>query len=170
MYVNFRMNGPKVTAQNDLQKVWSPLTYIKSRADFFPSPVKLSFWTYKVVFRQQRYTSTRLLLRKTEVRINRRLLSEMFVSLNELYDELDLPHCGIGDDIGWNIDEGQVDQPLLGVQTCPSYPYGPSCLEVLGSQAFLDLRSGLCLPLYHFHPGEQSRFGGNVAGSAARAV
>ena len=45
------------------------------------------------------------LLRKTEVRINRRLLSEMFVSLNELYDELDLPHCGIGDDIGWNIDE-----------------------------------------------------------------
>lgn len=42
-----------------------------------------------------------------ENRINDRLRSEMYISLNEFYDELDnrdLTHISIGDDLGWNVD------------------------------------------------------------------
>lgn len=35
--------------------------------------------------------------------LNQRLLSEMWMSLNDLYYELNLPTIKIGDDIGWNI-------------------------------------------------------------------
>lgn len=42
---------------------------------------------------------------KTENDLNRRLFSEMFISLNELRDEFGLPHDDeLGDDIGWNTD------------------------------------------------------------------
>lgn len=40
-------------------------------------------------------------------RVNDRLRSEMYISLNEFYDELDnrdLTHISIGDDLGWNVD------------------------------------------------------------------
>lgn len=35
--------------------------------------------------------------------LNQRLLSEMFISLNDLYYELELPTIKIGEDIGWNV-------------------------------------------------------------------
>lgn len=41
--------------------------------------------------------------------LNRRMLTEMYISLNELYDELDINHIEIGDDLGWNIDRGLID-------------------------------------------------------------
>lgn len=41
--------------------------------------------------------------------INAKMLSEMYVSLNEFYDELDLDHVDIGDELGWNLDGGLVD-------------------------------------------------------------
>lgn len=41
--------------------------------------------------------------------LNRDMLSEMYLSLNELYDELDLDHIGVGDDLGWHIDDGLID-------------------------------------------------------------
>lgn len=41
--------------------------------------------------------------------LNRRLLTEMYLSLNELYDELDLDHIAVGDDLGWNVDDGLID-------------------------------------------------------------
>ena len=41
--------------------------------------------------------------------LNRRLLTEMYISLNELYDELDLDHIEVGDSLGWNIDDGLID-------------------------------------------------------------
>lgn len=44
-------------------------------------------------------------IRKAETIINRRLISEMYISLNEFYDELDLEHVEIGDDLGWTVDE-----------------------------------------------------------------
>ena len=28
---------------------------------------------------------------------------------DEFYDELDLPHVDLGDDLGWNLDEGLLD-------------------------------------------------------------
>ena len=42
--------------------------------------------------------------------LNANLISQDYVSLNEFYDELDLEHTSIGDDIGWNIGtDGLVD-------------------------------------------------------------
>ena len=48
-------HGPKEMAQNYLEKCLVPLTRIKSKVGFCPSPVKLSFWRYKVFFQQQQY-------------------------------------------------------------------------------------------------------------------
>lgn len=42
-------------------------------------------------------------------KLNRRLLSENFISLNELYYELDLDGIKIGDDIGWRIGRGLIE-------------------------------------------------------------
>lgn len=41
--------------------------------------------------------------------INRDIVSNMYVSLNEFYDEIGLPHIDIGDEVGWNIDDGQIN-------------------------------------------------------------
>ena len=41
--------------------------------------------------------------------INRDIVSDMYVSLNEFYDEIGLAHVDIGDELGWNIDDGQID-------------------------------------------------------------
>lgn len=41
--------------------------------------------------------------------LNRRVLNEMYVSLNDFYDELDLAHTAIGYELGWNIDSGTID-------------------------------------------------------------
>lgn len=41
--------------------------------------------------------------------LNRRLLSEMYISLNDLYYELGLSSTEMGDDLGWNSDEGMIE-------------------------------------------------------------
>ena len=41
--------------------------------------------------------------------LNRRMILDMYVSVNEFYDELGLDHTSIGDDLGWNIDHGFID-------------------------------------------------------------
>lgn len=40
--------------------------------------------------------------------LNERLLSEMWIDLNDFYDEINLPGIGVGDIVGWNIDNGQI--------------------------------------------------------------
>lgn len=42
-------------------------------------------------------------LRRVENELNKRLLSEMYISLNEFYYEIGLSPADIGDDLGWNI-------------------------------------------------------------------
>lgn len=42
-------------------------------------------------------------------KINRQIVCDMYVSLNEFYDELGLNHVPIGDDLGWCIDDGQIE-------------------------------------------------------------
>lgn len=42
-------------------------------------------------------------IKKAENIINHRMLDDMYVSLNEFYDEIDLPHTKVGDELGWNI-------------------------------------------------------------------
>ena len=41
--------------------------------------------------------------------INDRLRDELWVSLNDLYYELCLPNVRVGDDLGWNVDDGYLD-------------------------------------------------------------
>ena len=37
------------------------------------------------------------------------MLTQMYVSLNDFYDELGLKHTRLGDDLGWSIDDKLVD-------------------------------------------------------------
>ncbi len=41
--------------------------------------------------------------------LNRELINCMYVSLNDFYDQLNLDPIEIGDDLGWNIDDGLID-------------------------------------------------------------
>lgn len=74
-------------------------------------------------------------IRKAEWTLNRRLLSEMYVSLNDFYDEIDIPQSKIGNEIGWNVDHSisfsfssiltENDTPCLVVDydVCPRYDF-----------------------------------------------
>jgi hypothetical protein len=55
------------------------------------------------------FTSTSEKLKKTENILNLRLRDEMYISLNEFYYEIGLDYISIGDDIGWNINDGYID-------------------------------------------------------------
>lgn len=48
-------------------------------------------------------------IKKAVNEINRQMLLDMYVSLNELYDELDLDHTSVGEYLGWNIDDKLID-------------------------------------------------------------
>lgn len=48
-------------------------------------------------------------LDKVEIVINKRLISQDYVSLNELYDELGLPGIKVGDAMGWNIRKDKLE-------------------------------------------------------------
>ena len=48
-------------------------------------------------------------IRKAVNEINRELLDEMFITLNELYYELGLGNIAIGDDLGWDIANGLIE-------------------------------------------------------------
>ena len=41
--------------------------------------------------------------------LNRNVVSSMYASLNEFYDEIGLPPIEIGDKLGWNMDDGQIE-------------------------------------------------------------
>lgn len=41
--------------------------------------------------------------------LNRSIVSSMYASLNEFYDEIGLPPIEIGDKLGWNMDDGQIE-------------------------------------------------------------
>lgn len=48
-------------------------------------------------------------LRRVENRLNRRLLNEDYISLNDLYWEIELPAIGLGDNLGWNLKDGYIE-------------------------------------------------------------
>lgn len=75
-------------------------------------------------------------LKRAENEINRKMLDEMYVSLNDFYDEIGLTHIDLGDMVGWNTDKGLVnlwfssqltpdDEPclLVSFQNGPDYNY-----------------------------------------------
>lgn len=55
------------------------------------------------------FKSTHEKIRQIVNEINYRLISEMYISLNEFYEELGLPPIRLGDNIGWNVDSGLFD-------------------------------------------------------------
>lgn len=75
-------------------------------------------------------------IRKVVNELNRRMRSDMYVSVNEYYAEIGLPPHKPGDVMGWNIDRGYIDispfphmgpdeQPCIGIdfQVAPQYDY-----------------------------------------------
>lgn len=48
-------------------------------------------------------------LKKAVNELNRRMRDEMYISLNEFYYEIGLERISIGDDLGWNIDNGYIE-------------------------------------------------------------
>lgn len=48
-------------------------------------------------------------IKKAEHVVNRRILNEMYISLNEFYDELDLDHIPLGNDLGWKVEDGYIE-------------------------------------------------------------
>lgn len=48
-------------------------------------------------------------LKHVQNEVNKRLVNEMYISLNEFYYEIGLPPIKIGDDLGWNIADGLIN-------------------------------------------------------------
>jgi len=51
------------------------------------------------------FSSTRDDIQKAVNEINKRIIHEMFVSLNDFYYEIDIPQVEIGEALGWNSDD-----------------------------------------------------------------
>lgn len=48
-------------------------------------------------------------IRRIQNDFNKNMLTEMYCSLSDLYDELGLPRTTLSNDVGWNIDNGYLD-------------------------------------------------------------
>lgn len=48
-------------------------------------------------------------VRKTENLLNKRMLDDMYVSLNDLYEELGLEKTDIGSELGWNVSDELIN-------------------------------------------------------------
>lgn len=48
-------------------------------------------------------------LRKAENELNRRMLNENYISLNDFYEEIGLEPTRLGDDLGWRVDRGYIN-------------------------------------------------------------
>jgi hypothetical protein len=79
-------------------------------------------------------------IREAVNNLNEDMLNDMYVSLNEFYDNLGLDHTKLGDDLGWSMDDGQVrisfssqlsnrNKPclVLDYQVAPRYDYNRLC-------------------------------------------
>ena len=48
-------------------------------------------------------------IKKAECELNRQMLDDMYVSLNDFYYEIGLDSVKLGDELGWNADSGYID-------------------------------------------------------------
>lgn len=48
-------------------------------------------------------------LKKAACELNRQMLDDMYVSLNDFYYEIGLESVKLGDDLGWNVDSGYIE-------------------------------------------------------------
>lgn len=75
-------------------------------------------------------------IRKAVNNLNCRMRYEMYISLNEFYSELDLETTRLGDELGWNIDDGYIE-PSFSSQLAVD---GTPCLVI----------DYLCAPKYDY--------------------
>lgn len=75
-------------------------------------------------------------IKRAENYVNKKMLNEMYLSLNEFYYEIGLKQTELGNELGWNIDDGLLDihyssqiaedgRPclVLGYHVAPRYNY-----------------------------------------------
>ena len=75
-------------------------------------------------------------IKKSVNELNRQMLADMYVSLNDFYYELGLENTKLGDDLGWHIDDGLIEVSfssqlangetpclVLDYQIAPQYDY-----------------------------------------------
>ena len=55
-------------------------------------------------------------LRRAANEVSRRMLDEMYISLNDFYEELGLPAIRIGEELGWNVNREGLVELRLGAQ------------------------------------------------------
>ncbi|MCD8119699.1 MAG: DUF6353 family protein [Lachnospiraceae bacterium] len=48
-------------------------------------------------------------IKRIQAELNQRLILENYISMNEFYYEIGLPSIKIGDDLGWNVNDGTID-------------------------------------------------------------
>lgn len=48
-------------------------------------------------------------IKKAENELNRQMRDEMYISLNDFYYEIGLDNIKLGDELGWNINDGYID-------------------------------------------------------------
>lgn len=86
------------------------------------------------------FTSDIDTIKRAENSLNRIVVSNMYASLNEFYGEIGLSRVEIGDDLGWNLDDGQIEiefssqiasdgRPCIVIHynVAPSYDYYKLC-------------------------------------------
>lgn len=57
----------------------------------------------------RRFISSRDAIERAVNKLNRQIVTNMYVSLNELYVELGLSPVDMGDVLGWNFDDGEIE-------------------------------------------------------------
>lgn len=55
------------------------------------------------------FNSSRDMINRVVNEMNKRMIDDMYVSLNEFYGELGLDHIELGDDLGWCTDKGLIE-------------------------------------------------------------
>ena len=60
-------------------------------------------------FSGRRFISSRDAIERAINRLNRSMVTNMYVSLNEFYRELDICPVDMGDVLGWNFDDGEIE-------------------------------------------------------------
>ena len=98
----------------------------KSNADFNLAPGEDGDVICFDIMSGRTFRSNSLKLGRIENVLTNRLMSEMYISLNDFYYEVGLPSIKLGDSMGWSVDEGYIclslgsqlddnDQPVLTV-------------------------------------------------------
>ncbi len=55
------------------------------------------------------FTSDMNKIKDAEIEINRLIITDMYASLNEFYDQIGLSNIPLGDQLGWKIDDGKLE-------------------------------------------------------------